>query len=145
MAQRLVEGKNIVFMIDPANGEAYDLVVCLTNNSYERTSATIDASTKCGDRQLAGTKTRTIQIEGEIEVESASGRMSEAELNTLFENDTRFGWLFGPETPVTGDVFYTGIDALITSLTFGAPLEGSATFSGTIALSGTPTMHIEGS
>lgn len=143
MAQRIVNGKDMIFMIDPANGSYYDLVVCLTSNSYERSSAVIEASSKCGTRQLPGTKTRTIQIEGEVEFESGAGRMSEADLNTLFENDTPFGWLFGPETPIAGDVYYTGVDAILSNLTISAPTDGAATFSGTVQLNGVPVQITE--
>lgn len=139
MAERNIEGKNMVFLIDPANGSDYDLVVCLTANSYERTANVIDANSKCGTSKLNGVKERTIQIEGNVMFDVATGRVSEADLNNLFENDTPFGWKFGPETPEAGDISYIGTGAIISSLSLSAPLDGVTTFSATIQVNGVPT------
>ena len=55
MAQRTAEGKNLVLLIDTLNtGASYDLVVCLTSNSFARTANVIDASSKCGTEKLNG-------------------------------------------------------------------------------------------
>lgn len=143
MANDTLEGKRIVFLIDPANGSSYDLVVCLTNNTYTRAANVIDASSKCGTKKLNGTKDRTIQIEGIVEINSGAGRVSEADLNSYFENDTKIGWAMGPETAVSGEVTYSGTDAVISNLELSAPVDGAATFSATIQLSGVPTQTIE--
>lgn len=142
MANDTLEGKRIVFLIDPANGSSYDLVVCLTNNTYTRAANVIDASSKCGTKKLNGIKDRTIQIEGIVEINSAAGRISEADLNSYFENDTKIGWAMGPETAGTGEVTYSGIDAIISNLELSAPQDGAATFSATVQLSGVPTQTI---
>ena len=139
MAERSIEGKNMVFLIDPLNGVDYDLVVCLTSNSYERTASVIDANSKCGTEKLNGVKERTITIEGNVRFDPTTGRISEAGLNNLFENDTLIGWKFGPETPEAGDVSYVGTGAIISSLSMSAPLDGVTTFSATILVNGVPT------
>lgn len=139
MAQTPVEGKNVLFLIDTANtGASYDLVVCLTSNSYERTANVIDASSKCGTYKLNGLKDRTIQLEGIIMKAPDAGKLTEGELNNIFENDTQFAWLFGPENPGVDDIYYTGVDAIISNLTYAAPQDGAATFSATVQLNGVP-------
>lgn len=143
MANNPIEGKRVVFGIDPANGTAYDTVVCLTGNSYSRAANVIDASSKCGTKKLNGVKDRTIQIEGILDISPAAGTMSEETLNSLFENDTKFGWFFGPETATAGEITYTGTDAIISNLELSAPQDGATTFSATIQLSGVPTQTIE--
>ena len=131
-------------MIDTNNtGVIYDAVVCLTSNSFERTANVIDASSKCGTYKLNGIKERTINIEGNVIFVPDSGNISEGELNDIFENDTPFAWLFGPETPEPGEQFYTGVDAILSSLTMTAPNDGALTFSGTVQLNGVPVRNEE--
>lgn len=145
MANIPVEGKNIVFMLDSTNvGTSYDLVVCLNENSFERTANVIDASSKCGTHKFNGTKDRTINISGNVVFTPDANCLSEAALNDLFENDTPFAWLFGPEDPGVGEDYYTGTGAIISSLSLSAPKDGAATFSATIQLNGVPTRE-EGS
>jgi predicted secreted protein len=146
MAQRTAEGKNLVLLIDTLNtGSSYDLVVCLTSNSFARTANVIDASSKCGTEKINGVKDRTIALEGTVQFDPSVGKLSEGDLNDIFENDTRVAWLFGPETPVAGDYYYTGTDALLSDLTLDAPNDGAATFTGTLQLSGVPVRTVEGS
>lgn len=141
MADTPYEGKKYVVLIDPANGNNYGLLVCLTENSFNRTANTIDASSKCGTHKFNGVKDRTIDISGNMVMTPDSGHYSEYDLNTLFENDTPVGWLFGPETPEAGDKFYTGVDAILSSVSISAPNEGAVTFSATMQLNGVPTAH----
>ncbi len=144
MANDAVEGKRMVVLLGTANTlhGPYDLIVCLTQNSYARSANVINASTKCGDKKVNGDKDRTIELEGEIEINSDAGRMSEYDLDTIFENDSKVSWLFGPESPIAGEYYYEGIDAIISNLTISAPNEGNTTFSATLQLSGTPTKTI---
>lgn len=145
MAQSPVEGKLIVLLLDTANtGASYDLVVCQTGGSFERTSNVIDANSKCGTAKLIGVKDRTIQIDGIIMKDPDLGNITEGELNNIFEGDTKVAWLWGPASPGDGDIYYTGVDALISSVTYTAPLDGAATFSATFQLNGVPVQH-EGS
>ncbi len=152
MANTPYEGKKYVFFIDPTNTDPSDeefapgLVVCLTENSYNRSASVVDASSKCGTYQFNGTKTRTIDIAGQvIFAPEDTEQMSEGDLNALFENDTPFSWLLGPETPVDGDQYYTGMDAVISDLALTAPLDGPVGFTATIQVNGVPVLHTEGS
>lgn len=144
MAQRTVEGKNLLLLIDTANtGASYDLVVCLTSNSFTRTANVIDASSKCGTEKLNGVKDRTIALEGTLQFDPTVGKVSEGDLNDIFENNTKVAWLFGPETPVAGDQYYTGVGAILSDLTLDAPNDGAATFTGTLQLNGVPVRTVE--
>jgi len=151
MANTPYEGKKYVFLIDPTNTEPSDmgvapsLVVCLTENSYTRSASVIDASSKCGTYQLNGPKTRTIDLSGQVIFAPDGTAMSEGELNDLFENDTRFSWLHGPETPESGDQYYTGADAVISDLVLTAPNDGVVEFTATVQVNGVPVRHTEGS
>lgn len=145
MATNPVEAKDQVFLIDTGNtGASYDLVVCLTDSSLERTANVIDASSKCGTVKMNGVKERTIQISGIIMKTLGANEITEGTLNDIFEADTKFAWLFGPEDPGDDDIYYTGINAILSNLTYTAPKEGPATFSGTVQLNGVPVKH-EGS
>lgn len=145
MAAIPVEGKNIVMMLDTTNvGTTYDLIVCQTGGSFERTANVIDASSKCGTYKLNGIKDRTIQIDGIIMKSPDAGTLTEGDLNTIFENDTAVAWLWGVETGTAQDVWYTGTGAIISGVTYTAPQDGAATFSATFQLNGVPVMH-EGS
>jgi predicted secreted protein len=144
MAQRTVEGKNLVLLIDTLNtGDSYDLVVCLTSNSFTRTANVIDASSKCGTEKINGVKDRTIALEGTLQFDPSVGKISEGDLNDIFENNTKVAWLFGPENPVDGDQYYTGVNAILSDLTLDAPNDGAATFSATLQLNGVPVRSVE--
>lgn len=139
MAIRPIEGKRYVFLIDTANtGASYDLVVCLNENSFERSANVIDASSKCGTAKLNGVKERTIQISGNVQKAPDAGTITEGDLNDIFENDTEIAWLFGPEAPDLGESYYTGVDAIISNVALQAPKDGALTFSATVQLNGVP-------
>ncbi len=144
--ERPIEGKNLMFFIDPANGTDYDLVICLTSQSFTRAANVIDATSKCGTRKLNGTKDRTIELEGQVMYSPDADRFSEGELNDLFEADTPVGWKWAQAEPEAGDDIYSGIDGLISNLVISAPLDGVTTFTATLQLTGVPTHTVfEGS
>lgn len=145
MAAIPVEGKNIVMLIDTTNvGTDYDLIVCQTGGSFERTANVNDASSKCGTYKLNGVKDRTIQIDGIIMKTPDAGTLTEGDLNDIFEGDTPVAWLWGPQVGDGDDVWYTGVGAIISGVTYTAPQDGAATFSATFQLNGVPVKH-EGS
>lgn len=143
MANTPVEGKRIIFMIDLNNGEDYGPVVCLTSNSMALAANVIDASSKCGTYKFNGVKDRTIQIEGVVIFNPDVPGQSAGAIVSAFENDTPFGWLHGPETPLPFDEYYTGVDAVFSNVTLTAPQEGAYTFSATVQLNGIPVLHQE--
>lgn len=139
------EGKKYLFFIDTTNtpGGPYEMVVCLTSNTYTRAANVVDASSKCGTFKFNGDKDRTIEIAGQVIFLPGTGNISEAELNTLFENDAKFSWRMGPETPVEGDVSYEGINSIVSNLAIDAPKDGALSFTATIQVNGVPTQVVE--
>ncbi len=139
MPQIPIEGKTIVMQIDITNvGSSYDLIVCQTGGSFERTANIIDANSKCGPFKLNGLKDRTIQIEGLIMKDPDAGNLTEGDLNDIFEGDTKVAWMWGAVNPGPNDIYYTGSNAIISGVTYTAPQDGAATFSATFQLNGVP-------
>lgn len=141
MAERQVTGKNVLLFLDPAGGTSYKLIVCLTENSYERTKTVVEATTKCGTNTLPGTISRTVNFSGQVVVDPDTGRISEADLDDYFEDDTVVGWKMGPAVPVADDVTYSGVGYISDlSATYGT--NDAATFSASLKVNGTPTKTI---
>ena len=140
MAERKVNGKDILLFIDPAGGDAYSIVVCLTSNSKKLTTATLDAASKCGPDTRPGAQSVSVDFAGQVVVAPDAGRVSEGDLFDLWKNSTNIGWKQGPAAPVDGDVIYTG-QGFISDLSDTYDMNG-ATFSGTIGVSGFPVKEI---
>ena len=140
MAERKVNGKDILLFIDPAGGENYSIVVCLTSNSKKLTTATLDAASKCGPDTRPGAQSVSVDFAGQVVVAPDAGRVSEGDLFDLWKNSTNIGWKQGPAAPVDGDVIYTG-QGFISDLSDTYDMNG-ATFSGTIGVSGFPVKEI---
>lgn len=131
MAKREINGKDILLFIDPAGGEDYDLIICLTSNSINMTSEVINSSSKCGTSSSPGTDTNDVPFEGNFWADPDTGKISGGDLFTLKKNKTNFSWKMGPATPVAGDPIFTST-GFLSSLTLTFP-DGVATFSGTIS------------
>ena len=131
MAQREVQGKDVLLFIDPAGGTTYDTIVCLTSNGLTLATNTINSSSKCGTSSSPGTSTFDVPFEGNYMLDPDSGNISGADLFTLAKNKTNFSWKMGPAIPVIDDIVYTGT-GFLSGLTISYP-DGVATFSGTIS------------
>jgi hypothetical protein len=140
MAERKVNGKDILLFIDPDGGTDYQTIVCLTSNSKKLTTAILDAASKCGPDSQPGAQTISVDFTGQVVVDPDAEKISEAGLYPLWSASTEIGWKIGPATPVEGDVSYTG-QGFISDLSDTYDMNGS-TFTGTIAVSGTPTQTI---
>lgn len=141
MAERKVAGKDVLLFIDLAGGTAYDLIVCLTQNSLKRTASQIDNATKCGPDLGPGAQTVTVDFTGVIVYgNDTSTRLSEADIHDAWADGRTIGWRMGTTTPVAGDVIYTG-QGFISDLTGDYSMTG-ATFSGTIGVQGLPTKAV---
>jgi hypothetical protein len=135
MAERKMNGADILFFIDPAGGTAYDMVVCLTNQSLGITTDEIDAATKCGPDTQPGKQKNSLSIEGQVMASPGTDRISVAALYTLAQNKTQFSWKYGPATPVTGDPVYTG-KGFFSSLEQSADLDNPAGFTASVGVIG---------
>lgn len=140
MAERKVNGKDILLFIDPAGGVDYKTVVCLTSNSKKLATATLDAASKCGPDTRPGAQTVSVDFAGQVVVAPDTGRVSEGDLFDLWKGTTNIGWKIGPAVPVDGDVIYTG-QGFISDLSDTYDMNG-ATFTGTIGVSGFPVKTI---
>lgn len=139
MAERKVAGKDVLLFIDPAGGTNYALVVCLTQNSLNRTASQIDNATKCGPDLGPGAQSATVDFTGVVVYGNDDAtRITEAQLNAAWETGATVGWKMGTATPVAGDAVYTGT-GFIADLKADYSMTG-ATFSGTIGVQGFPVL-----
>ncbi|MBA3674462.1 MAG: hypothetical protein H0W75_05810 [Chitinophagaceae bacterium] len=137
MAERKVAGKDVLLFLDLAGGTAYELIVCLTQNSLKRTASQIDNATKCGPDLGPGAQSATVDFTGVIVYGNDATRLSEADLDDAWGDGRTIGWRMGRLSPVTDDIIYTG-QGFISDLTGDYSMTG-ATFSGTIGVQGLPT------
>lgn len=142
--RRPANGNDYVLAIDPAAGTNYILIVCLLSNSLERTSAEIDASSKCGPATLAGTQTIKVPFEFQDILDTANGEISEDALHPLWENRTTVSWKYGKFTPAAGDVTYTGL-GYITQLNTTSGKDAVVTTSAVLSVTGAATQTRTGS
>lgn len=141
MAQRTVNGKDILLFIDPSGGTDYKTIVCLTDNSLTRTTGIESANSKCGPDSGPGDQTQSISFAGQIVYEAETGKIASHSMHSLWSSSTSISWKMSTATPVSGDVVYSGA-GWISELTEGAPVNGRATFSGTISVTGTITQTV---
>ena len=143
-ARREISGNDILLFIDPAGGTNWDLIVCLTSNSIERTTNEIDAASKCGPNLLPGTQTIKVNFDFHDVLDTSNGEISEDALHLLWQAKTIISWKFGKTTPLAGDVTYTGTGFLGTLNTTAAQNSPVVTTS-SIAVQGSITQVRTGS
>ena len=137
MADDKVDGKDILLFIDPTGGTNYSLIVCLDSNGLNRSSSTVDASSKCGPDQRAGAQTVVIPFSGQLVYNADTDHLSEGALNDLWADSTLIGWKVARATPVDGDEIYSG-QGTITDLNATYDKNDVAKFDGSIGVSGLP-------
>ena len=143
--RRQISGIDILLAIDPAGGTDYKFVVCLTTNSLERTTAVIDAASKCGPYYLPGVQSIQIPFTfNEVLDTDDMVEMSEEALHPLWANKTIVGWKYGPADPQGGDLTFTGI-GFIGELKRSDPDNAVSSVSSTLYVQGAITMTKTGS
>lgn len=135
MAERKISGDDMLLQIDPAGGTSYKIIVCAINTSLSNTSDEIDASTKCGPDIRPGKQKSSFSIDGAGVVDPDTGRVSSADLFTLWQNKTTFTWKYSKATPVTDDIIKTGSGSIL-SFEESANYGEDWNFSATIGVSG---------
>lgn len=107
MAERLIEGKDILLWIKRTTDAEYLLVACLQSNDFSGTTATTDSSSKCGDTSTPGTRSSSISITGQVllspeidddtqtGVNSGLQKTSAPDLYELWANSDTFDWYMG--------------------------------------------------
>ena len=134
MAERKVNGKDMLLFLDLAGGTAYDLVVCLTNNSFKIATDIIDAKSKCGADSAPGTTSYEVGFEGQIIEVPDTDRVGMYLLLTAAQNKTTVGWKIARAgTAATGDIVRAGT-GFVASVDENFELEGVATFSATLGI-----------
>jgi hypothetical protein len=144
MARRQISGIDVLLQIDPMGGTNFNLVVCLTSNSLERTTSVIDASSKCGPEYLPGVRSIQVPFTFNDVLDVNSGEISEYDLHNLWQSQTTISFKYGKLTPAAGDVSYTGKGFISDLKTTDAQNSPSST-SGTISVQGDITQVITGS
>lgn len=95
--------------------ETFLQIVCLTSESFNRTTSTLDANTACGQKSQPGAKELTVDIAGTQVLNPDAPTMSIEELDDLWKDQTIFNMKIGPAEPKPGDVTRT-FKAYITNL-----------------------------
>lgn len=144
MARREISGNDILLLIDPDGGTNFDLIVCLTSNSLERTTQVIDAGSKCGPSKLPGVQSIQVPFTFNDVLQTSNGEISESALHTLWAAKTVFTWKFGKVTPLAGDVTYTG-SGFLGSLNTTAAQNQQVSTTSTIEVQGDITQVVTGS
>ena len=139
--RRQISGKDILLKIDPAGGTNYDLVVCLTTQSLERTTSVIDAASKCGPYKLPGAQAIQIPFTFNDVLSASNGEVSETALHPLWAASTVISFYYGPATPAGGDVVYTG-KGFIGELKRSDPFNAQSSTSSTLEVQGTITQTV---
>ena len=135
MANELrISGKNMLLFLgeDPNN---LNTVVCLTSNSISRTTAEIDAATKCGPNKSIGDKSNAVTFEGEIVPDPETGSTSLEDMINWWTNDTIIYWRMAMAIPTTGTPIHTGT-AFISQLDETYSKDGNGTFTGALGVQG---------
>lgn len=138
MAEVKINGKERFLFLDLTGGTNYSLVVCLTANSYNRASSTIDASSYCGPDTRQGAQTITIDFTGQVMYNPDAGHISEGDLNDAWQTDQTVGWKLSRAIPENGDTIYEGKGSIL-SLSDSGDLNSMLSFTASIGVSGIPS------
>jgi hypothetical protein len=142
--RRQISGIDILLQIDPLGGTNFDLIVCLTSNSLERTTTVINAASKCGPEKLPGVRSIQVPFAFNDVLDVNTGEISESDLHALWVNQTVFSFKYGKLTPAAGDVTYTG-KGFLSDLKSSAAQNAAASTTGTIEVQGDVTQVKTGS
>ncbi|WP_343692764.1 hypothetical protein [Chitinophaga sp.] len=146
MAERNIVG---TYALSIKSGATFVLLVCETDDTFDRSRDSIDAASKCDPGKKVPNPTITYEVTGSAQVLLSDGegfttKASEAEVDALFRNMTVFDWKLGPLSgnPVPGDVTYSG-SGFFSKLSTSYPTAEVAKFDFTITGTGSYTQTIE--
>lgn len=94
-ANEPINGTDIILQYDMNNGVGapdWNLVACGTESGLDGTTETIDATSKCGSYQLAGTLTETYNFTGYMAKNPEPDVVSINELRAVFKAKTNAHW-----------------------------------------------------
>lgn len=121
MPYSMVNARDIVVTIDFDSNGSFFPVACLTSCSLDIKRDAIDADSKCGDNQLPGDSvSQTISCSGNaIDQTGVPSYESYDRLYSLLTTKQPVPAKFGPASPVSGDIVYSGT-VFVTSLKLDA-------------------------
>lgn len=130
MAQSVINGSDILVLIDRTGSGTFVPMACLKSNTLSASLTELDASSKCGNSWVPGSKFEdTITGEGNaIDQDGANTVNSYTQLYSLFAEKVQFPVKFGKASPTSGDVVYSGT-CFITKFELVAPFDELQTFS----------------
>lgn len=134
MAQRKIAGKNMfLFMGRAANN--LNQVICLTSQTYTRTTDEIDAATQCGPDTQPGPQKNSYSFEGQTMLDPDGGKISTDEIDDFWRNGDTIFWKVQELAPTIGSIIYSG-SGFISELTENFALNEPSTFTGKIGIYG---------
>lgn len=95
MANDAVNGSDIILQYDINDGVGtpeWNLVACGTESGIDGTRETIDATSKCGSKQLPGTKTENYNFTGFMAKNPTADTVSINEMRAVFKAGTTGHW-----------------------------------------------------
>lgn len=139
MAQLEINGTDILVLIDRTGSGTFVPMACLKTNTMSSSLTELDASSKCGNKFVPGSKLEaTITGEGNaIDQDGANTVNSYTQLYDLFAQKVQFPVKFGKVLPTSGDVVYSGT-VFITKFELVAPFDALMTFTVTFRCANAP-------
>ena len=121
MAYTDVYARDIILQIDFDSNAVFLVVACLTSNDLDTKRDAIDADSKCGTVQLAGSSiSQKINASGNaIDQTGTISYESYDRLYSLLTSGAVVPAKFGPAVPASGDIVYAG-NIFVTSLKLDA-------------------------
>lgn len=110
------------------------LVACLTDSDIDSTRETIDAGSKCGPDQLAGTKTDTVNATGFFIIDTDADQISLNELAISYDSGDSGHWKFEDEDG--GTTYYREFNGPILSFNESLNQNEPVTFTLSIGVKG---------
>jgi hypothetical protein len=132
MAEHYASANSRVIVIgDGDTPEVFNAVVCLTDNSFDLAINNITTETKCGTINEAGTISTTLALSGVLVLDPDDDKVSASALFDLASTGASFNFKYGPITPVTGDIVYSG-RGFLTAYGEADSVNTNSTFTGAI-------------
>lgn len=130
-----LNGNLVNLYVDESLTETPDwrMVACLTDLNFNGDGDTIDASSKCGQAQLAGQSNDSVDFEGFFELTPETSQVSYETLIEIYKAKVSRHWKIAT---ADGVAYYREFDGVLTPYNESLPYNDAASFTGTIAISG---------
>jgi hypothetical protein len=138
MTERQISGSKLPLWRGTGTGtpETFDLMACLTSVGVSQGSNSITTDTFCGTLSSGGTNNATISFDIVPVFQSASGKVTFAQMQDDYKNHVVHNWKITTAINVTGDPILA-FEGFITELNWTMGADGSP-------MSGTGTIQVDG-